>query len=214
MNYLYQITNIINNKIYIGVHKTDNMDDGYMGSGKIINYAIKKYGIENFKKDILGFYNTYEDALTGEEEIVTDEFLLREDVYNLRRGGTGGFDYINKNGLAANTEHAKLANIASRSPESRIKRNKTFKDINHQQKDKNSQYGKYWISNPKTKEIKRVDTNDIPPGWVSGKKGKLITTCWVNNGIEERIIPLKEKEYYIENGYSRGRFVTSVSKRL
>lgn len=95
MNYLYKITNLVNNKIYIGVHKTDNLNDGYMGSGKIIGFAIEKHGLENFKKDILEFFDTYELALAKEAEIVTDEFLLREDVYNLRRGGSGGFDYIN-----------------------------------------------------------------------------------------------------------------------
>jgi len=99
MNYLYQITNLINNKIYIGVHRTDNIDDGYMGSGTVIKHAIQKYSIENFKKDILEFFDTYEEALLAEKSIVTDKFLLREDVYNLRRGGFGGFDYINRNGL-------------------------------------------------------------------------------------------------------------------
>lgn len=113
-NYLYQITNLINNKIYIGVHKTDDIDDGYMGSGKVIKYAIEKYGIENFRKDILENFDTYENALAKEAEIVTDEFLQRDDVYNLRRGGTGGFDYINKNGLSGAAAHGKLGQIATR----------------------------------------------------------------------------------------------------
>ena len=97
--YLYQITNLVNNKIYVGVHKTKNLDDGYMGSGKVIKDAIRKYGIDNFRKDILETFENVEAMYAREKEIVTDEFLLREDVYNLRRGGTGGFDYINKNSL-------------------------------------------------------------------------------------------------------------------
>lgn len=97
--YVYQIKNMVNDKVYVGVHKTNNINDGYMGSGAVLKHAIKKYGIENFIKTIIKFCPTYEDALQKESEIVTDEFLLREDVYNIRRGGTGGFDYINKNNL-------------------------------------------------------------------------------------------------------------------
>jgi group I intron endonuclease len=93
--YLYQITNLVNNKIYIGVHKTENLNDDYMGSGKVIKDAIKKYGIDNFKKDILEHFDNSDAMYEREKEIVTDEFLLREDVYNLRRGGFGGFDYLN-----------------------------------------------------------------------------------------------------------------------
>ena len=100
-HYLYKITNTINNKIYIGVHKTNDLNDGYMGSGKIIVSAIEKHGEQNFKKEIIQFFDTYEQALEKEKEVVNDEFLLREDVYNIRRGGLGGFDYINKNGLWA-----------------------------------------------------------------------------------------------------------------
>ena len=99
--YVYQITNLVNDKIYIGVHKTSDLNDGYMGSGKLIKRAIEKHGLENFKKEILNFFDSYSAALEKEKEIVTDEFLLREDTYNVRRGGTGGFDYINKNGLNA-----------------------------------------------------------------------------------------------------------------
>lgn len=93
--YLYKITNKINNKIYVGIHQTTNINDGYMGSGTAIRRAIRKHGVENFHKEIIEFFNSYDAALRREEEIVCVDFVLREDTYNLRTGGLGGFEHIN-----------------------------------------------------------------------------------------------------------------------
>lgn len=84
---VYRITNIINNKIYIGIHATDDLDDGYMGSGDKIKEAIKKHGVENFKKEILFVYNTLDAALLTESEIVDEDFIKRTDTYNITLGG-------------------------------------------------------------------------------------------------------------------------------
>lgn len=100
--YLYEIKNTVNNKIYVGVHQTKDMNDGYMGSGTVINKAYEKYGKEKFVKTILEYFNNREDMIHREKELVNEDFLLRDDTYNVRRGGTGGFDYINKNGLNIN----------------------------------------------------------------------------------------------------------------
>ena len=97
--YMYETKNLLNGKIYVGVHKTKSLDDGYMGSGKVILQAIDKYGKENFSLKILEYFNSEEEMFLREKEYVNEEFLLREDVYNLRRGGFGGFDYINKSGI-------------------------------------------------------------------------------------------------------------------
>ena len=92
-NYLYKITNLINNKIYIGIHSTDNLDDGYMGSSKILKQSIRKRGLENFKKEILEFYPDRGSLREAEAQIVNEEFIAREDTYNLSIGGAGGESY-------------------------------------------------------------------------------------------------------------------------
>ena len=99
---VYQTINIINNKIYIGIHGTkDPMKfDGYIGNGVNINYpstymnpkfpfqfAVKKYGTSNFKRSVLYIYDTEIEALLKEEEIVNENFIKRNDTYNIAIGG-------------------------------------------------------------------------------------------------------------------------------
>ena len=87
---LYKITNNINGKIYIGKHKTDRLDDEYFGSGKILNFAKAKYGLENFTKTILFYCANEEEMNLLEKFVVTPEFCQRDDTYNLKVGGEGG----------------------------------------------------------------------------------------------------------------------------
>lgn len=89
------MTNLINNKYYIGAHKTKNIDDNYMGSGVALTKAIKKYGKENFEKEVLYIFDNPEDMFRKEEELVE----LCDNSYNLRRGGKGGFDHIDLTGV-------------------------------------------------------------------------------------------------------------------
>ncbi|QQM13881.1 SegB-like homing endonuclease [Acinetobacter phage Morttis] len=93
--YTYKITNLLNGKFYIGVHKTEKLDDGYMGSGTILKRSIAKNGLENFKKDILMFHESEDEMFEIEALIVDQEFVDRKDTYNIKLGGHGGWDFIN-----------------------------------------------------------------------------------------------------------------------
>jgi hypothetical protein len=201
--YLYEIKNTVNGKIYVGVHKTKLLDDGYMGSGKVIANAIRKYGIEHFTKTILETFDNPADMFAKEKEVVNDEFLTRTDVYNLRRGGTGGFDYVNT--LKTDIERTRVGKLGQQAirdkklnkyaidyvspfadkelqekllaraitPAAVAKRKETYKQIRHSQGQSNSQFG----------------------------------TCWMFCDWIEKNIKIKREliPYYLDQGWSKGR---------
>ena len=102
---VYKITNKINDKIYIGVHKTNDLDDGYMGSGKILKDAKNKHGIENFEKEILYQVEDSELMYLVEKELVDEEFVSRRDTYNIKEGGEGGWEFNNSKQGIYNRSH-------------------------------------------------------------------------------------------------------------
>lgn len=90
--YIYKTTNLINNKIYIGQHKSSVFDEHYMGSGKMISDAIKKYGKDNFKCEILEWCESRQDADTKERLYISQNGLPNYDIgYNITKGGQSRF---------------------------------------------------------------------------------------------------------------------------
>jgi hypothetical protein len=87
---IYKTTNLINQKFYIGAHSTNDINDGYLGSGFNLNDAFKKYGKQNFTREILHTFDSPSMMFDKEKEIVTPSFLSRPDVYNIVEGGYGG----------------------------------------------------------------------------------------------------------------------------
>lgn len=82
---------MITGKYYIGMHSTTNFEDGYMGSGKRLRYSIRKYGLENHKKEILEFFENRELLIEAEKRMITSDMLLDVMCMNIGRGGIGGF---------------------------------------------------------------------------------------------------------------------------
>ena len=88
---IYQITNLINGKIYVGAHITYNVNDKYMGSSKFLKKDMRTLGRQNFKKDILHIFLNKEDMMRKEAEIVDKKFCHRSDTYNKMIGGINFF---------------------------------------------------------------------------------------------------------------------------
>ena len=175
-HYVYIITNKINHKFYIGKHSTDDLDDGYMGSGTAINKAIQKYGIENFSKRILCFCDSAEDAYKVEEFLVTDNLIKRDDCYNMMVGGVGG---------SIKGKHWKLTNETKK----RISEALKGKYIG----EKNPLYGRHHTeetkqkmresSKNKTEEYRLKLTQSLKGHKVSDETRVKISETLKNNGI-------------------------------
>lgn len=87
---IYKITDIINNMVYIGQHATNDLNDNYMGSGTILRAAQLKYGMHNFKKQILKVFDNEYDMDRYEQMIVNKDFINSNRTYNIVLGGKSG----------------------------------------------------------------------------------------------------------------------------
>lgn len=189
---IYKTTNLISGKIYVGKHVTYDYDDDYLGSGKALNISIRKYGQENFKKEILYVFENEEEMNTKEIEIVTEEFCKRRDTYNICVGGTGGnlseYSLIHNplrakcpkhrkaisEGVKKSYENGRDRNTPNWSFEGREHTEETKKKIGEanskrQKGSGNSQFGTMWITDGiENKKIRKTDP--VPDGWRKGRQ--------------------------------------------
>lgn len=193
---IYKITNLINNKIYIGKHETFDINDDYMGSGKLIVAAIKKHGKDSFKKEILYVCDTYDEATEKEKNIVNIDFINDESSYNLRLGGDGGNTHLLKTKNEID-EIYKKANI------SKIKNN-TLKD-SAETKLKKSHSAKQRVkNNPNTlpNNKNRIHSGKALENIQNAAKKRAGKLIWINNGLTET---KHRKDQKIPEGFVAGR---------
>lgn len=119
---VYKTTNIKSGKFYIGVHQTQDINDGYLGSGLLLRRSIEKHGEDNFKREILFSFDNPDDMFKKEKELVDKNFISREDTYNLAIGGKGGW-----RGAEADLKQSLKMRGRKASPETRKKMSESRK---------------------------------------------------------------------------------------
>lgn len=88
--YIYLTTNLINGRKYIGQHKSEQLDESYKGSGKILLQAMEKYGFDNFSCEIIEECTSKEDMDEKEAYyIALSDAVNSREFYNLTPGGLG-----------------------------------------------------------------------------------------------------------------------------
>lgn len=214
MHYLiYQITHIASGKIYIGKHQTNDPNDGYMGSGKHITRAIRKYGIDAFQKIILFSFSSEDEMNNKERELVTEDFCARDDTYNICSGGSGGFGYINRTGLngAYHNYPGKALDLKKASKEGRAKIDQLRKNseyviwfrnnvLNGVRNHYTTHPGK-WVGKKHSKASK-LKMSLAKRGKCTGRANNRFGAAWYTNGSENK--SLKPTDI-VPSGWYRGR---------
>jgi group I intron endonuclease len=199
-HFLYKTTNLLNGKFYIGIHSTNNLNDGYLGSGKRLKYSINKYGKENFKIEILEFFES-RNLLVEKEMVLVNDVLLKNPLcMNLKPGGNGG---------TCGEEHIlKLKKGASNHQKKMWKnndyRNKIIEVIRNTMIN-NHRLGKIkydTFTGKKHTEISKRKMSDSKKGRGIGENNSQFGTMWITNGIENKKI---KKSDIIPNNWKKGR---------
>lgn len=106
-HFVYITTNLITGEQYVGDHSTDNLNDGYLGSGIYIKHALKKYKRINFKRKIIEFFDTKKEAFNAQEKYINEYNTLSPNGYNI--SPCGG---IANNNCYLTEEHKEKIRIA------------------------------------------------------------------------------------------------------
>lgn len=202
--YIYKTTNVVTGKYYYGMHSTDNLEDGYYGSGRRLRYSINKYGEKNHNVEIIEHVDNREKLIEREKEIVNLNEIAKEDCMNIMVGGNGGF---------ISEEHQrKRATIANKKLNNKLKNDINFYNeycskisvgkkksylLGISKKPKNLTFKEHIHTN-ETKEKMR----ESHKGMHVGNKNSQFGTCWITNGNDNKKI---FKDNNIPNGWRLGR---------
>lgn len=210
---IYKTTNLATGKVYIGKHVTKDPNDAYLGSGKYLLRAIRKYGVSNFKKEVLFVFLTEAEMNAKEAELVSQSFVREDTNYNLCPGGQGGFGYLNEtywtpDRVKARTEYHKrvLKGNAGCARGGSIV---------------GQQHAKKWKEHPETKPVVftpefnaemavRAQAEDVrgrrmktyqETNFQQGQNNSQYGTMWITNGTENRKI---KKDADVPEGWYKG----------
>lgn len=210
-HYLYKTTCLVTDKYYIGVHSTDNLYDGYLGSGLKLVRSINVYGVDNHDRVWLEFFDSAKEAFDREAEMVTQEFIDSDfQCMNLKPGGLGGFSSVAHREKAQKAAVKQLKYLRETYPDWAIEgyeKLSTAMILAYQEGTRvpvgwsNEASVKAWSDEAYTK--RRATWKESQ--FAQGSKNSQFGTCWVSNSVHTLKISIELLDEYISRGYIRGR---------
>ena len=203
-HFIYKTIDTRNENFYIGMHSTDNLDDGYIGSGDRLKKLVYKHGKSIFRMEILEFLPDRESLKKREEEIINSELLKEDKCMNLCCGG-GGFTRdeaicaVYKSNLVQKV-------LRETNPDWVTKKNNRCSISQKKSYDEGKREKRYfydWNGKKMAEEtkLKIGKSNSIQQ---KGNLNSQFGTYWITNGNENRKIK-NEDLYLYEDKWWHGR---------
>jgi hypothetical protein len=230
-HYIYKTTCKVTGKYYIGMHSTDNLEDGYLGSGKRLGYSLRKYGRDNHVCEILEHLPDRAALKAREAELVCEDKLTDPLCMNLKVGGEGGFEHINEkertwSSMNDPVVRDKIGKAISNTMQRKIKEDPEYakahkvncaKGLKRSQATIEEKYGVKSLFTLKNKdeafqEKRKAKFKEI--GFQQGEKNSQFGTCWVYS-VEQQVsqkVKKTELQDYLNAGWQQGRKITNKNK--
>jgi hypothetical protein len=206
-HFIYKTTNLKNGKYYVGMHSTDDLNDGYLGSGTRLRRSIRRNGAESFNLEILEFFDNRIDLANREKQLVNEDLLKDPMCMNIQPGGGGGFvseAQQKYRSVCGNKKHNELLKIDD------VYRNNFCMRISEAQKKRHDmgvyksnldKIHKSWVGKShKPETIEKIKQSKIGCGL--GFTNSQFGTCWITNGTESKKV---KKTNVLPDGWSFGR---------
>jgi len=206
-HFTYRTTNLINNRYYLGMHSTNRIDDGYLGSGKRLYYELNKYGRDSFNLEILEQFQSREELVQAEINLITEQDLKNSNCLNLKQGSSGGFTEENKikGRAAANIAKALLLQT---DPEFREKYCKAIRKGQKKAKERGVKFNNIsecysWKGKKhKPETLQKIRNTRKERDLGKGINNSQYGTCWITDEVENKKI---YKGDLIPEGWRLGR---------
>jgi len=203
-HFIYKTTNIVTGRYYYGMHSTDNLDDGYLGSGKRLRHSINKYGKDNHQREIVEYCPNRSSLKEREMKVVTLDEVAKQDCMNLMVGGDGGFISVEQQRYRSicggNATSLRLKN----DPEFR----KRHQEIASKKMKRCHELGKItlpdWTGRKHKEESKRKISESMK-GKGCGEKNSQFGTCWITKNSVNKKIKKTETQIYFDDDWVLGR---------
>lgn len=160
-HFTYKTTCLITGRFYFGMHSTNDLNDNYFGSGKVITHSLKKHGKNNHVREILTFYDSREELIEGEISLITEDVLNDPNCMNIVPGGKGDWNCAVRIMKERGTHFTlgMLGKTHSSKAKTRMSNRKIGED--------NNQFGKRKFVNPETGDEIICFPENKPEGWLT-----------------------------------------------